>query len=67
MQTVSTAHVSFFLCSRMSTQDEVLSNHGSVYLPVSHRLSGAPREDSTQLAAVIKMGWLDKNPPQGYD
>ncbi|XP_041669504.1 arf-GAP with Rho-GAP domain, ANK repeat and PH domain-containing protein 1-like isoform X2 [Cheilinus undulatus] len=46
-------------------QDEVLSNTGSVYLPNSGRLAQAAKEDSSQLAAVIKMGWLDKNPPQG--
>nr|XP_020497373.1 arf-GAP with Rho-GAP domain, ANK repeat and PH domain-containing protein 1 isoform X1 [Labrus bergylta] len=47
-------------------QDEVLSNlQGSVYLPKSGRLAQATKEDSSQLAAIIKMGWLDKNPPQG--
>uniref|UniRef100_UPI0037E87F7A arf-GAP with Rho-GAP domain, ANK repeat and PH domain-containing protein 1 isoform X2 n=1 Tax=Semicossyphus pulcher TaxID=241346 RepID=UPI0037E87F7A len=47
-------------------QDEVLSNlQGSFYLPSSGRLAPAAKEDSSQLAAVIKMGWLDKNPPQG--
>ncbi|XP_076591200.1 arf-GAP with Rho-GAP domain, ANK repeat and PH domain-containing protein 1 isoform X2 [Chaetodon auriga] len=47
-------------------QDEGISNlQGSVYLPNSGRLSLATKEDSSQLAAVIKMGWLDKNPPQG--
>ncbi|XP_070826091.1 arf-GAP with Rho-GAP domain, ANK repeat and PH domain-containing protein 1 isoform X1 [Chaetodon trifascialis] len=47
-------------------QDEGISNlQGSVYLPNSGRLSSATKEDSSQLAAVIKMGWLDKNPPQG--
>ncbi|XP_060928435.1 arf-GAP with Rho-GAP domain, ANK repeat and PH domain-containing protein 1-like isoform X3 [Limanda limanda] len=38
---------------------------GSVYLPATGRLSSASKEDSSQHAAVIKMGWLDKNPPQG--
>ncbi|XP_041796004.1 arf-GAP with Rho-GAP domain, ANK repeat and PH domain-containing protein 1-like isoform X3 [Chelmon rostratus] len=47
-------------------QDEGLSNlQGSVYLPDSGRLSVAAKEDNSQLIAVIKMGWLDKNPPQG--
>ncbi|CAJ1065660.1 arf-GAP with Rho-GAP domain%2C ANK repeat and PH domain-containing protein 1-like isoform X2 [Xyrichtys novacula] len=47
-------------------QDEVLSNlQGSIYLPNSGRLAEAAKEDSSQLTAVIKMGWLDKNPPQG--
>ncbi|KAM9358599.1 arf-GAP with Rho-GAP domain, ANK repeat and PH domain-containing protein 1 [Symphorus nematophorus] len=47
-------------------QDEGLSNlQGSFYLPTSGRLSSATKEDNSQLAAVIKMGWLDKNPPQG--
>ncbi|XP_030632660.1 arf-GAP with Rho-GAP domain, ANK repeat and PH domain-containing protein 1 [Chanos chanos] len=39
---------------------------GSIYLPVSGKVtSPPPREDSTPLSTVIKMGWLDKNPPQG--
>ncbi|TMS07767.1 Arf-GAP with Rho-GAP domain, ANK repeat and PH domain-containing protein 1 [Larimichthys crocea] len=43
-----------------------LSNlQGSVYLPNDGRLSSVAKEDSSHLAAVIKMGWLDKNPPQG--
>ncbi|GAA6233062.1 arf-GAP with Rho-GAP domain, ANK repeat and PH domain-containing protein 1 isoform X1 [Lates japonicus] len=47
-------------------QDEVLRNsQGSVYLPNTGRLPSAIKEDSSQLTAVIKMGWLDKNPPQG--
>ncbi|KAG7480217.1 arf-GAP with Rho-GAP domain, ANK repeat and PH domain-containing protein 1 isoform X1 [Solea senegalensis] len=29
------------------------------------KLASATKENSSQLAAVIKMGWLDKNPPQG--
>nr|XP_046244713.1 arf-GAP with Rho-GAP domain, ANK repeat and PH domain-containing protein 1-like isoform X2 [Scatophagus argus] len=47
-------------------QDEGLSSlKGSVYLPSYGRLSSAAKEDSSQLTSVIKMGWLDKNPPQG--
>uniref|UniRef100_A0A3B4YA77 ArfGAP with RhoGAP domain, ankyrin repeat and PH domain 1 n=2 Tax=Seriola lalandi dorsalis TaxID=1841481 RepID=A0A3B4YA77_SERLL len=47
-------------------QDVGLSNlQGSVYLPNTGRLASATKEDGSQLAAVIKMGWLDKNPPQG--
>ncbi|XP_045929275.1 arf-GAP with Rho-GAP domain, ANK repeat and PH domain-containing protein 1-like isoform X1 [Micropterus dolomieu] len=47
-------------------QDGGLSNlQGSVYLPNTGRLATATKEDSSQLTAVIKMGWLDKNPPQG--
>ncbi|XP_028275261.1 arf-GAP with Rho-GAP domain, ANK repeat and PH domain-containing protein 1 isoform X2 [Parambassis ranga] len=47
-------------------QEEGSSNlKGSVYLPSRDRLASASKEDSTQLSAVIKMGWLDKNPPQG--
>ncbi|XP_034461305.1 arf-GAP with Rho-GAP domain, ANK repeat and PH domain-containing protein 1-like isoform X3 [Hippoglossus hippoglossus] len=38
---------------------------GSVYLPATGRRASACQEDSSQHAAVIKMGWLDKNPPQG--
>ncbi|XP_034404157.1 arf-GAP with Rho-GAP domain, ANK repeat and PH domain-containing protein 1-like isoform X2 [Cyclopterus lumpus] len=37
----------------------------SFYLPKSGRLTSTTKDDSSQLAAVIKMGWLDKNPPQG--
>ncbi|XP_042343063.1 arf-GAP with Rho-GAP domain, ANK repeat and PH domain-containing protein 1-like isoform X4 [Plectropomus leopardus] len=41
------------------------SNSGSICMPSSGRLASATKDDSSQLAAVIKMGWLDKNPPQG--
>ncbi|XP_061538653.1 arf-GAP with Rho-GAP domain, ANK repeat and PH domain-containing protein 1-like isoform X2 [Phycodurus eques] len=41
------------------------SLQGSIFLPNTGRLASAPKEDSSQLSAVIKMGWLDKNPPQG--
>uniref|UniRef100_A0A3Q2YZB3 ArfGAP with RhoGAP domain, ankyrin repeat and PH domain 1 n=1 Tax=Hippocampus comes TaxID=109280 RepID=A0A3Q2YZB3_HIPCM len=41
------------------------SLQGSIFLPNAGRLASPPKEDSSQLAAVIKMGWLDKNPPQG--
>uniref|UniRef100_A0A671W1R6 ArfGAP with RhoGAP domain, ankyrin repeat and PH domain 1 n=1 Tax=Sparus aurata TaxID=8175 RepID=A0A671W1R6_SPAAU len=47
-------------------QDGGISNQqGSVYLPSSGKLSIPTKEDSSPLTAVIKMGWLDKNPPQG--
>lgn len=39
---------------------------GSFYLPNSGILTPAIKEDTSQLSTVIKMGWLDKNPPQGY-
>lgn len=43
------------------------SIQNSIYLPVTGRvLTPPPKADSTpQLTPVIKMGWLDKNPPQG--
>ncbi|XP_051934188.1 arf-GAP with Rho-GAP domain, ANK repeat and PH domain-containing protein 1-like isoform X1 [Hippocampus zosterae] len=41
------------------------SLQGSIFLPNTGRLASAPKEDNSQLSAVIKMGWLDKNPPQG--
>ncbi|XP_072546975.1 arf-GAP with Rho-GAP domain, ANK repeat and PH domain-containing protein 1 isoform X2 [Salminus brasiliensis] len=43
------------------------SSQNSVYLPVTGRVSAqTAKADSTpQLTPVIKMGWLDKNPPQG--
>ncbi|XP_026154652.1 arf-GAP with Rho-GAP domain, ANK repeat and PH domain-containing protein 1 isoform X2 [Mastacembelus armatus] len=59
------------LCSDDDQLDEdecLLGNsslHSSVYLPNSGRLPTGPKEDSSQLVAVIKSGWLDKNPPQG--
>ncbi|KAB5550145.1 hypothetical protein PHYPO_G00050450 [Pangasianodon hypophthalmus] len=42
-------------------------SQNSIYLPTTGRvLAPPPREDSSpQLSPVIKMGWLDKNPPQG--
>ncbi|XP_034723951.1 arf-GAP with Rho-GAP domain, ANK repeat and PH domain-containing protein 1-like isoform X1 [Etheostoma cragini] len=47
-------------------QDEGIdSSQRSFYLPNTGRLVSATKDDSSQLAAVIKMGWLDKNPPQG--
>ncbi|XP_062274830.1 arf-GAP with Rho-GAP domain, ANK repeat and PH domain-containing protein 1-like isoform X2 [Scomber scombrus] len=51
--------------STLWQDSEVGSIKGSFYLPSTGRLSSASKEDSSQLAAVIKMGWLDKNPPQG--
>lgn len=62
--------VCLFLCIQRPTEWPVvnLSNlQGSVYLPNDGRLSSVAKEDSSHLAAVIKMGWLDKNPPQGYE
>uniref|UniRef100_A0A672H9R4 ArfGAP with RhoGAP domain, ankyrin repeat and PH domain 1 n=1 Tax=Salarias fasciatus TaxID=181472 RepID=A0A672H9R4_SALFA len=47
-------------------QDECLGKQQrSVYLPDNGRLPPAAKQDSSQHSAVIKMGWLDKNPPQG--
>ncbi|CAN9511322.1 unnamed protein product [Ophioblennius macclurei] len=47
-------------------QDEGFSKQqGSVYLPDNGRFPPAAKEDNSQHSAVIKMGWLDKNPPQG--
>ncbi|XP_053535167.1 arf-GAP with Rho-GAP domain, ANK repeat and PH domain-containing protein 1 isoform X2 [Ictalurus punctatus] len=38
-------------------------SQNSIYLPIT---APPPKDDSTpQLTPVIKMGWLDKNPPQG--
>ncbi|KAM9853502.1 arf-GAP with Rho-GAP domain, ANK repeat and PH domain-containing protein 1 [Aulostomus maculatus] len=41
------------------------SSQGSIYQLNTGRLASALKEDTSQLSAVIKMGWLDKNPPQG--
>ncbi|KAM9317579.1 arf-GAP with Rho-GAP domain, ANK repeat and PH domain-containing protein 1 isoform 2-T2 [Pholidichthys leucotaenia] len=47
-------------------QDEsTLSSQGSFCLPGIDRLPSSTREDTSPLLSVIKMGWLDKNPPQG--
>lgn len=39
----------------------------SVYLPSSSSLSAAVKEENSTNAAVIIKGWLEKNPPQGYE
>ncbi|XP_061775109.1 arf-GAP with Rho-GAP domain, ANK repeat and PH domain-containing protein 1-like isoform X1 [Nerophis ophidion] len=41
------------------------SLQSSIYLPTFGRLATLPKEDSSQAPAVIRKGWLDKNPPQG--
>ncbi|XP_061924184.1 arf-GAP with Rho-GAP domain, ANK repeat and PH domain-containing protein 1 isoform X2 [Entelurus aequoreus] len=41
------------------------SLQSSIYLPNIGRLASPPKEDSSQAPAVIRKGWLDKNPPQG--
>ncbi|XP_030600008.1 arf-GAP with Rho-GAP domain, ANK repeat and PH domain-containing protein 1 isoform X2 [Archocentrus centrarchus] len=46
-------------------EGDLPSQQGSFYLPNSGILTPAIKEDTSQLSAVIKMGWLDKNPPQG--
>ncbi|XP_029301618.1 arf-GAP with Rho-GAP domain, ANK repeat and PH domain-containing protein 1 isoform X2 [Cottoperca gobio] len=47
-------------------QDEGIRNlQESVCLPNNGRLASASKDDSSHLTTVIKMGWLDKNPPQG--
>ncbi|XP_054649998.1 arf-GAP with Rho-GAP domain, ANK repeat and PH domain-containing protein 1-like isoform X3 [Dunckerocampus dactyliophorus] len=43
----------------------LISLQSSIYLPNTGRLASPPKEDGSQASAVIKMGWLDKNPPQG--
>lgn len=44
-----------------------ISTQNSIYLPTRGFVNAPPpREDpASTLIAVIKMGWLDKNPPQG--
>ncbi|XP_041850481.1 arf-GAP with Rho-GAP domain, ANK repeat and PH domain-containing protein 1-like isoform X2 [Melanotaenia boesemani] len=41
------------------------SQKGSFCLPHTGCLPAPIKDDTSQLSAVIKMGWLDKNPPQG--
>lgn len=49
-------------------QDEDISKQqDGVYLPASVGLSSAIKEDNSELTAVIMKGWLEKNPPQGYE
>lgn len=45
----------------------ISSSQNSVYLPSSGYISGSPPRDDWASAdvPVMKMGWLDKNPPQG--
>ncbi|KAL0973489.1 hypothetical protein UPYG_G00204620, partial [Umbra pygmaea] len=53
---------------RLSWQDYGLSTlQGSVYLPATGNLQTPPPRDSPSPSPspVLKMGWLDKNPPQG--
>ncbi|CAG6004924.1 unnamed protein product [Menidia menidia] len=66
-------------CSSLCSDDEFLDDDdntiwnddgftnpkGSFYLPHSGRLAAPIKEDSSELSSIIKMGWLDKNPPQG--
>lgn len=67
--------LSFFLfCLRVSVcahtyryEGSLHSQQGSFYLPNTGVLASTMKEDTSQLSAVIKMGWLDKNPPQGYN
>ncbi|XP_066522588.1 arf-GAP with Rho-GAP domain, ANK repeat and PH domain-containing protein 1 isoform X2 [Hoplias malabaricus] len=42
-------------------------SQNSIYLPATGRVSTLPtkHDSAPQLTPVIKMGWLDKNPPQG--
>ncbi|KAF4104502.1 arf-GAP with Rho-GAP domain, ANK repeat and PH domain-containing protein 1-like isoform X2 [Onychostoma macrolepis] len=47
--------------------DSISSSQNSIYLPITGHVSAPPpREDPASTSVpVIKMGWLDKNPPQG--
>lgn len=58
---------SFLYIQRTWRADEGISNQSSVYLQDKGRSCSASKEDSSELVAVIKMGWLDKNAPQGYE
>ncbi|KAI1893963.1 hypothetical protein AGOR_G00129070 [Albula goreensis] len=61
-------HYQSVTSNRRSWQDYGLSTlQESIYLPAVGRVpSHVPRDDPTpHLTPVIKMGWLDKNPPQG--
>lgn len=39
----------------------------SVFQQASGRLPSVNADDGSKLPAVIKMGWLDKNQPTGYE
>lgn len=45
------------------------SSQNSIYLPSTESFSVSPSsvDAGPQHCPVIKMGWLDKNPPQGYE
>ncbi|XP_013863478.1 arf-GAP with Rho-GAP domain, ANK repeat and PH domain-containing protein 1 [Austrofundulus limnaeus] len=63
--------------SFLSSDDELLDSYddwqdkiprspaSSFHLPYTSRPYSSLKEDDSQLTAVIKMGWLDKNLPQG--
>uniref|UniRef100_A0A8C5GBV1 ArfGAP with RhoGAP domain, ankyrin repeat and PH domain 1 n=1 Tax=Gouania willdenowi TaxID=441366 RepID=A0A8C5GBV1_GOUWI len=56
----------FFFLSIQSDQlwqDD--GQQGSVYMQDNGPLPPSVKEESSHLSTVIKMGWLDKNPPQG--
>ncbi|XP_055369965.1 arf-GAP with Rho-GAP domain, ANK repeat and PH domain-containing protein 1-like isoform X2 [Betta splendens] len=45
--------------------DEGINSQGSVYLPNTGSQASPTKAESSELVAVIKSGWLEKNPPQG--
>ncbi|KAJ8410857.1 hypothetical protein AAFF_G00188140 [Aldrovandia affinis] len=64
----SDTHYESVIAKRKSWQDYGLSTlQESIYLPSGGRVRSQVTQDDhmPQLSPVIKMGWLDKNPPQG--
>ncbi|XP_068601185.1 arf-GAP with Rho-GAP domain, ANK repeat and PH domain-containing protein 1 [Brachionichthys hirsutus] len=51
--------------SSMCTDDKVLHDEANLWQDDSLNNNSAAKEDSSQLTAVIKMGWLDKHSNQG--
>ncbi|XP_028321407.1 arf-GAP with Rho-GAP domain, ANK repeat and PH domain-containing protein 1 isoform X2 [Gouania willdenowi] len=52
----------------LETDDQLWQDdgqQGSVYMQDNGPLPPSVKEESSHLSTVIKMGWLDKNPPQG--
>ncbi|XP_056138935.1 arf-GAP with Rho-GAP domain, ANK repeat and PH domain-containing protein 1-like [Lampris incognitus] len=75
---VSRRHYSLCSDDELLDDDESVTNHrdswqdygiselqSSVCLPGTGRLAQSTKDDDCHQCSVIKMGWLDKNPPQG--
>lgn len=63
--------LSDIFCSNFSSRSNLLQEEGlrkdGVLQQASGTLPSVNADDSSKLPAVIKMGWLDKNQPTGYE